>query len=259
MFNSASQFSGIYDYFDPRMYYKLISKKIGISCTWIPKNMCSTLKLSFCVAEGIISESMIPGFQRNPHWIHNWTWPVEPKSHFDLIDFPETFVVVRNPSMRLRSALVEKVCYQDDDAYRSSIFEMLNVYSLYVKKPVDEMTYADLIKLLQLTPDRLIDEHFRSQVSFLSGEYSRVFKFENSNEIQEYLVSKGMPIYTVDKHSPAGEQTFEVGLESKVNEVRSLHRSNSTALPKFDIAIENSINQLVVDRYRHDLSLWNGI
>ena len=78
--------------------------------TLVPKNGCSTLRLSIALANGCIEEPS------RVNWIHanNQSFPATTESAF-LADY--TFVVVRCPFERLYSAFMDKIVNIDVESW----------------------------------------------------------------------------------------------------------------------------------------------
>ena len=83
--------------------HTLIHLKSNSICTWIPKNSCSSIRFSFAVANGAISNI------NDIDWIHknNYSFSANNK---ELLIANYAFVILRNPFKRLLSYYCDKLC-----------------------------------------------------------------------------------------------------------------------------------------------------
>ena len=141
--------------------------------TFIPKNACSTLRLSLAVENGVIKTPDDFG------WIHsnNGTFSAELA---DLIRADYTFVVLRCPYKRLASTYLDKIVGRTGTAWqlKAALRHSINL---------DEFTFSDFVQALKSEKTRKSDIHWREQVDFLVyEEYDDYFCLENF----EYAVSR---------------------------------------------------------------------
>lgn len=121
--------------------------------SFIPKNACSTLRLSLALANGCISST------EDFNWIHqnNRTFQTSLSA---LVTASYTFTILRCPYARLASVYLDKIVNRDLSAW--------NLYRLMKRTiPVEEFTFNRFITLLAEDRVRRGDIHWRPQVDFL--------------------------------------------------------------------------------------------
>jgi hypothetical protein len=143
--------------------------------TFIPKNACSTLRLSIALENGVIESP------DQYNWIHlnNTTFLADLRS---LATAQYTFTILRCPFARLASVYLDKI------VQRSPI--MWQLYDVMKRDvPPENMTFRRFVKSL-LNPGYLkCNEHWRPQVDFLVydeyDDYLSVEKFKQACETIE--------------------------------------------------------------------------
>lgn len=162
---------------------------------------------------------------------------------------------------RLRSALIEKAIYQVDEEFDRVVGGLCGAFQHFNKKPAEEFSFMDLIEAIRWFPDRIIDVHFRSQVSFLSGKYDRVIQFEDRSAVSEFFEASGMKLHTLDAHRVSGRAGVAkfVAPDEPIRAVRAQFAANPDVPHAFSLEIESALEGLVADRYAHDLALWRDL
>jgi hypothetical protein len=131
--------------------------------SFIPKNACSTMRYSLALANGAIEGPS------QFTWIHanNNTFRASLR---ELARAEYTFVILRDPFLRLASCFLDKIVDQTHVAFK--LRELTN----YARQPYD-FTFREFVNLL---PTYLrADEHWRPQVDFLVYKtYDDAFAFE---------------------------------------------------------------------------------
>jgi hypothetical protein len=251
-------FPPIVHFMDPRLGFNMMANGGVLRCTWIAKNMCTSLKFAFVEHRGLLNADALPQFLENPHWIHGWAWPLEPKGPSQLREPQQAaFFVLRDPASRLASALVEKLIYQDDD-YQRIVVPVLQYFAGYAGKPPEELTFRDFLQYVEWSPDRALDQHFMSQTSILSGQYTHCFQFEKPHLIAQYLGGYGLSLRKISPHSRASQPTDDlVGLDQRIADVRRAHRGTPPAWFTPDAPMRARIDELVQSRFADDLALWS--
>lgn len=254
-------FKDISDNFDSRLENNLIFQTPILRITWIPKNLCTTLKLTALVASGCISDLDAQRFIDNQHWIHKWAWQVQPKSFIDVNSWSsDSIAVIRNPYNRLKSALIEKTLYQNND-FETVILPIINFYSPFSMKKVDELTFMDLLTAILKMPDRYLDSHLQSQSSFLSGKYTHLFNFENLDDFYNYFTSKKITIYTARNHSyRINDDCIYLKPQTLVLDTRrQFFESGGTMRFDFCTELESFAMNVASRRYPNDFALWESL
>ena len=134
--------------------------------SFIPKNACSTMRLSLAIANGCIADAS--GFK----WIHqnNDTFLADLG---DLIQARYTFVILRDPFARLASCFLDKIVAQRGPAraLRAMVAPDL---------ALDEITFAAFVDYLADPTVLSGDMHWRPQSDFLVYDrYDDYFAVEN--------------------------------------------------------------------------------
>lgn len=142
--------------------------------TMIPKNGCSTLRLTVAIENGCLPSA------EHADWIHdnNGTFRAGLR---DLACADFTFVVLRCPFARLASAYLHKLVLRHDAAKRW-------IAQSVGAERARRMSFREFVDFLA-EPDMLsADIHWRPQVDFLVYErYDRYFGFERFGEVASEL------------------------------------------------------------------------
>jgi hypothetical protein len=138
----------------------------GTIYTYIPKNACSTMRLSLAIANGCIADAS------RIEWIHenNDTFRADLR---DLVCAIYTFVVLRDPFARLASCFLDKIVSQKRPAQRLRELAMSGLN-------LDTITFADFVDFLCEPAVLAGNIHWRPQTDFLVYEhYDDYFSVEN--------------------------------------------------------------------------------
>jgi hypothetical protein len=138
----------------------------GAIYTFIPKNACSTMRLSLAIANSCIPD--VSGF----NWIHknNDTFRANLE---DLVRASYTFVILRDPFARLSSCFLDKIVSQARPAQR---LRELVAQDL----DLDDITFADFVNFLDDAAVRADNMHWRPQIDFLVYDrYDDYFALED--------------------------------------------------------------------------------
>ena len=132
--------------------------------SFIPKNACSTLRYSLALANGAIDD------ESQFNWIHHNN-PTFRASLRELARAKYTFVVMRDPFLRLASCFFDKIV--DQTPVAATLHRLMN----YTSRP-HEVTFRAFVDALKTHLRG--DEHWRPQVDFLVYKsYDDVFRLEN--------------------------------------------------------------------------------
>jgi hypothetical protein len=134
--------------------------------SFIPKNACSTMRLSLAIANGCIADPS------RVEWIHENNDTFRAKLD-DLVRASYTFVILRDPFARLASCFLDKIVSQKRPAQR--LRELIGP-----ELNLDIITFADFVQCL-IHPDVLrANIHWRPQGDFLVYDrYDDYFAVEN--------------------------------------------------------------------------------
>jgi hypothetical protein len=216
--------------------------------SFIPKNGCSTLRLSVAIANGCIS-----GIKQG-NWIHQNNQTFKPTVK-EAATAQYKFVILRCPFRRLASVFLDKFVAKEPDAwqYRDLLKREVNL---------DDLTFEQFVKSLAVPPMKGANIHWKPQNLFLLyKEYDDYFALEHFDKVISTLKEK-IDFNVVDARSLTahGTDKFEM-----------LNDDNFSQISAFDIAIlkrqgkcpshkslyTNELVQLVKKLYAEDLALYS--
>jgi hypothetical protein len=134
--------------------------------TFIPKNACSSVRLSIAIDNGCI-DTVEQG-----HWIHANNRTFNPTNK-EAACVKNTFVILRCPFKRLASVYLDKMVSKEPDAwaYRKLMGRGMNL---------DDLTFRDFVMSLKNSSIFKSNIHWRKQVDFLLFyTYTKYFNVEN--------------------------------------------------------------------------------
>tara|TARA_B100001063_G_C16745748_1_gene547381 strand:+ start:515 stop:1240 length:726 start_codon:yes stop_codon:yes gene_type:complete len=215
--------------------------------SFIPKNGCSTLRLSAAIANGCIS-----GIEEG-NWIHANNQTFKPTLK-EAATAQYKFVVLRCPFRRLASVFLDKFVAKEPDAwqYRDLLKREVNL---------DDLTFAQFVKSLAVPPMKGANIHWKPQNQFLLyKEYDDYFALEHFEKAVGTLKDK-IDLNVVDARNLTGHGT---------DKFEMLNDVNHSQVKAFDIAIlkrqgkcpshkslyTDELIQLVKNLYAEDISLY---
>lgn len=218
--------------------------------SFIPKNGCSTLRLSLALANGCIES--INDF----NWIHknNGTFSADLDS---LLTAKYTFTVLRCPYARLASAYLDKIAGQNlNPRQRANFIER--------KVDVDVLTFADFIHLLKQQSVRKSDIHWRPQVDFLVYKhYDDYFCLEQFPTAVATLKSKiGLSVVDarpLTKHGIDKLQLLQKGDFSNMPPSEILTMKSTGKCPAPKLLYTDELVKIVAKHYGVDIELYESI
>ena len=216
--------------------------------SFIPKNGCSTLRLSVAIANGCISGA------EQGHWIHANNQTFKPTLK-DAATANYKFVVLRCPFRRLASVFLDKFVAKEPDAwqYRDLLKREVNL---------DDLTFDQFVKSLAVPPMKGANIHWKPQNLFLLyKEYDDYFALEHFDKAITTLKEK-IDFDVVDARSLTGHGT---------DKFEMLNDDNFSKTSAFDIAVlkragkcpshkalyTEELVQLVKKLYADDLALYS--
>jgi len=159
------------------MSYSMMVYGSNALYSFIPKNACSTLRLSVGIENGCI-ESIEQG-----HWIHKNSGTFN-ASLSEAIKAEYTFVILRCPFKRLASVYLDKFVSKESDAwlYRETLRREINL---------DDLTFREFVLSLKKSEILYSNIHWRPQSDFLIyKEYSDYFSLEDFPQVISNLKEK---------------------------------------------------------------------
>ena len=149
--------------------------------TMIPKNACSTMRLTLALENGAIAS------HDEGKWIHanNDTFGADLHA---IANADYAFVILRCPYRRLASAFLDKIVGKE-----------VNAWALHRAAgrdyDPDALSFRSFVKLMSRPQLRACDVHWRPQSDFLVyREYDDWFSFERFDEIAPRLLDHGIAL-----------------------------------------------------------------
>lgn len=215
--------------------------------SFIPKNGCSTLRLSVAIANSCIS-----GIEQG-NWIHQNNQTFKPTLK-EAATAKYRFVVLRCPFRRLASVFLDKFVAKEPDAwqYRDLLKREVNL---------DDLTFEQFVKSLAVPPMKGANIHWKPQNLFLLyKKYDDYFALEHFDKAITALKDK-IDFKVVDARSLTGHGT---------DKFEMLNDDNYSQTTAFDIAVfkregkcpshkalyTEELVQLVKKLYADDISLY---
>lgn len=217
--------------------------------TFIPKNACTTMRVSLAMENGCI------GSLNDFNWIHknNATF----KATFsELIRAKYTFVILRSPLQRLASVYLDKIVDRTGVAW---VF-----YDLIQRKiSLEEITFRKFVELV--TKDHIIREdiHWRPQVDFLVYEkYDDYFTLENFLEAVPIIEEKtGMKIHDARSLTKHGTDQYEM-LDDKcyadTSPIEIFQMKQEGRIPSHDSLYDRLLEKKAETAYEDDILLYTN-
>lgn len=133
--------------------HALVHYPSGAVCTYIPKNACSSLRLSLAMGNGCVAD------RADWRWIHanNDTFAASLR---DLASTPYSFVLLRCPHARLASVFLDKIVGKAPPYW--ALDRILDGALDYEK-----LSFRRFVGLLMQPRLRMADHHWRPQAAFL--------------------------------------------------------------------------------------------
>ncbi|WP_417311015.1 sulfotransferase family 2 domain-containing protein [Devosia sp.] len=182
--------------------------------TFIPKNGCSTLRLSVAIDNGVINDIS------EGDWIHsnNQTFNATLE---ESIKTKYSFVILRCPFRRLASAFLDKIVSKEVEAWSYRIARNRSIN-------LDDISFEDFVFSLKELSILNSNIHWRKQVDFLLyKKYSDYFCLENFSLIEKRL-RKRLAFHVIDARELTGHGTE--GYTKLVDE-------NYASMDAFDISV----------------------
>lgn len=134
--------------------------------TFIPKNACSTMRLSLAIANCCIADAS------EFRWIHNNNATFRARLE-DLVMARYTFVILRDPLARLASCFLDRIVSKGVPARR--LWDLVKP-----EHDLDDLTFAEFVDYLEDPSVRAHNMHWRPQADFLVYDrYDDYFAVEN--------------------------------------------------------------------------------
>jgi hypothetical protein len=218
--------------------------------SFIPKNACSTMRVSLAMANGCLSN------KADFNWIHcnNDTFVADLAS---LIQADYTFVILRCPFARLASAYLDKIVDTTAVAW-----ELHDAVQRTIEN--EDMSFRVFVSSIAKAKVLRSNIHWRPQVDFLVyKEYDDYFNLETIATAQSAIESKAQ-IEIVDARNLTrhGIDRFELVSHDNFadylpDQIRTLKKSGQA--PKPTALFDDTLITLVSKIYKQDLALYKSL
>ena len=218
--------------------------------TFIPKNACSTMRLSLAMANNCIED--IKDF----NWIHknNGTFRA---SLSELNTAKYTFVILRSPLHRLASVYLDKIVDRTNVAW--------TLYDLILRQtPLEEITFRKFVDMI--TDKALIHEeiHWRPQSDFLVYEtYDDYFTLEAFSKaiplIEKRTKIKIQDARPLTMHGTDQYELMDNKCYADVSPVEIFNMKQNGQLPSHESLYDKMIEETVKEAYKEDMDLYRSV
>ncbi len=226
--------------------HALVHYGSGTVYSFIPKNACTTLRLSLAVANGCVTD------------LDDWTWIHLNNATFqadlrDLAAAPFTFTVLRCPHARLASVFLDKILMRGAEYW--DLFHAENDQLDH-----DTLTFRDFVTLM-LKPGRLRSNiHWRPQIDFLVyDDYDAWYTVEAFGAAAAGIETRAFPI--IDARGLSRHGTDQVALleqgcfaDTPCLELAGMRRGGH--LPAHGALYDDKLATRVAKAYAEDITLY---
>lgn len=161
----------------------------GIVYSMIPKNACSTLRLSIAITRGFIND--VSEYK----WIH-FTWS---KLRAERIRGLKSFVVLRNPFDRVASVFLNKLAYLRDET----------VENLPNSLGGDDISFSQFVRALQDPKTLQANVHWAPQYEFLFQPLHRYDLVTTIHDIDHVFEWAGLQKVDARPYTQHGTDQFD--------------------------------------------------
>lgn len=222
--------------------------------TFIPKNLSQTLRVSIAIANKYIN------YNKNEfNWAGNNNFFFKP-SIKDLFNASFTFVVLRNPFLRLYSFY----CYSISlHLYKKNEKLLINDFKQIFKKNFTELSFCDFINFIDSSYVHA-DSHWSPQKYFLIYEnYDLYIPFEKFNDyVNKIELIAKIKVYDqrdfLDYSSGKLDKIFDI-FYGNTSGIEILKLISSGKIPHFKSFYNDKLINLVSKIYHQDIELYKNI
>ncbi|WP_394128936.1 sulfotransferase family 2 domain-containing protein [Shewanella maritima] len=229
------------------MNHSIMFYRTSALYTFIPKNACSTLRLTAAFENGCIDDI------KDGHWIHSNNQTFKPTLS-EAIKADYTFVVLRCPFRRLASVFLDKFVAKEGPAWAYRDFTKRNI-------ELDKLTFRQFVLGLRQPGALNLNNHWRPQHHFLLyKQYSDYFSVEKFPILVEKLKQK-LAIEVTDARSLTnhGLDTFESLYDKDYSRAQSAHLANlkrQGKVPSYVNLYTADLIEVVKKLYQKDFELY---
>lgn len=230
--------------------HALVHYRSGAVFSFIPKNACTSLRVSLAIANGAIAD------------VADWTWVHANNATFSatlpqLARAPSTAVILRCPHRRLASAFLDKIVSRGGE-----------LWTLHRKSrdqiDPDRLTFRDFVDWIAKPGFLRADIHWRPQADFLVyRDYDRVFgmhdlaafaaHFEGQTG-QALVDARPFSGHTTSAFAASGTRSHADTPLSELTHEKALGR-----LPRAEELFDDALVARVGQIYAQDLALYRDL
>ncbi|MBE7213923.1 sulfotransferase family 2 domain-containing protein [Shewanella benthica] len=217
--------------------------------TFIPKNGCSSLRLSVAIANGFLQS------KEQVHWIHQNNQTFKP-SQAEMVNASYKFIILRCPYRRLASVYLDKFVSKEVNAwhYRDALNRECNL---------DDLSFSDFVHSLKRPAIKQLDPHWKPQSHFLLyKEYDDYFSLENfSYAVKQLKDNVGLDVidarsltgHGTDKYVSINNESFS---DTAAFDIALLKRKGKC--PSYESLYNPELVDLVKKLYSEDFTLYKS-
>lgn len=217
-------------------------------CTYIPKNACSTLRLSIAIANGCLDSI------DEHEWIHqnNQTFVA---SLSELIKAEYTFTFLRCPFRRLASLFLDKIVSKDRVAW--TYYD-----AIHKQTELDDLNFSSFVRSLRNPNVLMRDHHWRPQKDFLVyRRYDDYFCVEDmASAIVTLNNTIGFSIVDAREKTKHGSDGFDIIDNVDFTKNRARHffgMKLKNTLPSYKSLYNDELIETVAAIYGKDIDLYS--
>lgn len=215
--------------------------------TFIPKNACSTMRLSVAYANGCINSV------NDINWIHANNRTFEPTLS-DAVKADYTFIFLRCPFKRLASVFLDKFVRKEPESwlYRDRLARNIEL---------DDLTFSEFVKSLKKPGLLRHNIHWRPQLDFLLyNNYHRYFNIEEFSSAQgaldaeigfKVMDARSLTNHGLDQYEPIDAEYYG---DKSAFDLAIMKRNKEC--PTYASLYNLELYQTVSDLYRDDIELY---
>ena len=218
----------------------------NIAYTFIPKNACSSLRLTLAISNGLINST------KEHDFIHHNNNIFVP-SLKEAFEASSSFVVLRDPVDRVISVYLDKFISKDLPAFHFCKHQNIDI---------DDLTFLEFCKRIHNDANSLyLNPHWIPQNKFLLFEkesYTKVFNFNQLSELNDWLKEKNITFEDARPLTQHGTDSFAkesitCAYNQTIKELSSLKKEGS--LPKKEDMLSDEILSFLKKAYIGDYAL----